>query len=165
MRISRIQPKPCRFRAQSPEPPGRFSLRLDVYSPPQVLQIDGRLCHLVLAFLMAGDVANSRAPSLPWSGPRRTEAPSRENGFNATLLDVARAALTKTLRPSPKERQSHRKPESVQTPRLSSSPQSSFCESPSVFHTARSPRSRMTAICADRTAAHGRVEVGCGSVS
>ena len=64
MRISRIQPKPCRFRAQSPEPPGRFSLRLDVYSPPQVLQIDGRLCHLVLAFLMAGDVANSTAPSL-----------------------------------------------------------------------------------------------------
>src|SRR3984885_11401112 len=37
---------------QTPEPPGRFSLRLDVYSPPQVLQIDGRLCHLVLAFLV-----------------------------------------------------------------------------------------------------------------
>src|SRR5208283_5046645 len=37
---------------ESPEPPGRLSLRLDVYSPPQVLQIDGRLCHLVLAFLM-----------------------------------------------------------------------------------------------------------------
>src|SRR3989440_5745697 len=36
----------------SPEPPGRFSLRLDVYSPPQVLQINGRLCHLVLAFPM-----------------------------------------------------------------------------------------------------------------
>ena len=35
---------------QPPETPGRFSLRLDVYSPPQVLQIDGRLCHLVLAF-------------------------------------------------------------------------------------------------------------------
>src|SRR5215213_4004931 len=32
------------------ETPGRFSLRLDVYPPPQVLQIDGRLCHLVLAF-------------------------------------------------------------------------------------------------------------------
>src|SRR3974377_1661360 len=49
---------------QSPELPGRLSLRLDVYSPPQVLQIDGRLCHLVLAFPMVGDVANSRAPSL-----------------------------------------------------------------------------------------------------
>ena len=32
---------------QSPELPGRLGLRLDVYSPPQVLQIDGRLCHLV----------------------------------------------------------------------------------------------------------------------
>ena len=30
----------------------QFSLRLDVYSPPQVLQIRGRLCHLVLAFLI-----------------------------------------------------------------------------------------------------------------
>src|ERR1700722_9981847 len=49
---------------QSPELPGRLSLRLDVYSPPQVLQIDGRLCHLVLAFLVVGDFTNSRAPSL-----------------------------------------------------------------------------------------------------
>src|SRR5271169_3078094 len=47
---------------QSPELPGRLSLRLDVYSPPQVLQIDGRLCHLVLAFLVVGDFTNSRAP-------------------------------------------------------------------------------------------------------
>src|SRR5271167_4953858 len=37
---------------QSPETPGFLSLRLDVYSPPQVLQIHGRLCHLVLAFLI-----------------------------------------------------------------------------------------------------------------
>src|SRR5271169_589488 len=49
---------------QTPEPPGRFSLRLDVYSPSQVLQIVGRLYHLVLASLIAGDVTNSRAPSL-----------------------------------------------------------------------------------------------------
>src|SRR5467141_3860285 len=48
----------------SPEPPGRFSLRLDVYSPSQVLQINGRLCHLVLAFPYVGDIANGRAPSL-----------------------------------------------------------------------------------------------------
>ena len=40
------------FLSESPETPGRFSLRLDVYSPPQVLQIDGRLYHLVLAFPM-----------------------------------------------------------------------------------------------------------------
>ena len=62
--LHRTQPKPCRFRAQSPEPSGRLSLRLDVYSPPQVLQIDGRICHLVLAFLVVGDFTNSRAPSL-----------------------------------------------------------------------------------------------------
>src|SRR4030081_2414691 len=49
---------------QSPETPGRFSLRLDVYSPPQVLQINGRLCHLVLAFPYVGDIANGRATSL-----------------------------------------------------------------------------------------------------
>src|SRR5208337_943402 len=49
-----------------------FSLRLDVYSPPQVLQIDGRLCHLVLAFLVVGDVTNSRAPSLHGRYPAST---------------------------------------------------------------------------------------------
>ena len=49
---------------QTPETPGRLSLRLDVYSPPQVLQIDGRLCHLVLAFLIEGETANSRVPLL-----------------------------------------------------------------------------------------------------
>src|SRR6202044_615240 len=57
---------------QSPELPGRLSLRLDVYSPPQVLQIDGRLCHLVLAFLVIGDITNSRAPSLHGSYPAST---------------------------------------------------------------------------------------------
>src|SRR6476620_2099387 len=49
---------------QSPEPPGRLSLRLDVESPPQVLQIDGRLCHLVPAFPIEGDIANRRVPLL-----------------------------------------------------------------------------------------------------
>jgi len=52
------------MHVQSPEPPRRFSLRLDVYSPPQVLQINGRIYQLVLAFLMVGDVTNSRAPLL-----------------------------------------------------------------------------------------------------
>src|ERR1035437_4608499 len=46
---------------QTPETPGRLSLRLDVYSPSQVLQIVGRLCHLVLASLIAGEITNSRA--------------------------------------------------------------------------------------------------------
>src|SRR6266851_843548 len=44
--------------------PGRFSLRLDVYPPPQVLQIVGRLYHLVLAFPIERDITNSRATSL-----------------------------------------------------------------------------------------------------
>src|SRR5664280_336901 len=52
------------MNVQTPEPPGRFSFRLDVYSPSQVLQIVGRLYHLVLASLIAGEVTNSRAPSL-----------------------------------------------------------------------------------------------------
>ena len=51
---------------------GPLSLRLDVYSPPQVLQIDGRLCHLVLAFLVVGDFTNSRAPSLHGRYPAST---------------------------------------------------------------------------------------------
>src|SRR5262249_42255873 len=51
---------PC----QPPNPPRRFSLRLDVYSPPQFLQITRRIYQLVLAFLMVGDVTNSRAPLL-----------------------------------------------------------------------------------------------------
>ena len=49
-----------------------LSLRLDVYSPPQVLQIDGRICHLVLAFLVVGDFTNSRAPSLHGRYPAST---------------------------------------------------------------------------------------------
>src|SRR5208282_1573496 len=63
---------------QSPEPPGRFSLRLDVYPPPQVLQIDGRLCHLVLAFplletlQMAGPLGSTdTTPLHRYCGPSR----------------------------------------------------------------------------------------------
>ena len=42
----------CSAPGWSPETPGFLSLRLEVYSPPQVLQIHGRLYHLVLAFLI-----------------------------------------------------------------------------------------------------------------
>src|ERR1700751_601531 len=52
------------MHVQSPETPGFLSLRLEVYSPPQVLQIHGRLCHLVLAFLIMEKVTNRRAPLL-----------------------------------------------------------------------------------------------------
>src|SRR6266853_403435 len=37
---------------------------LPILSPSQVLQINGRLCHLVLAFPYVGDIANGRATSL-----------------------------------------------------------------------------------------------------
>jgi hypothetical protein len=46
---------------QTPETPGRLSLRLDVESPPQVLQIDGRFYHLVLAFPIERDIPDRRA--------------------------------------------------------------------------------------------------------
>jgi len=39
----------------------RFSLRLEYIFSAQVLQINGRLCHLVLAFPYVGDIANGRA--------------------------------------------------------------------------------------------------------
>ncbi len=37
---------------QPPETPVPVSLRLEIYPPPQVLQFNGRLCHLVLASLL-----------------------------------------------------------------------------------------------------------------
>src|ERR1017187_8191939 len=49
---------------QSPETPGRFRLRLDVYLPSQVLQSNRCLYHLTLAFHIDGTLTDSRAPSL-----------------------------------------------------------------------------------------------------
>src|SRR5215470_2633526 len=49
---------------QSPESPGRFSLRLAIYPPPQLLQTDGRLCHLTPASPLGGGSTDSRAPLL-----------------------------------------------------------------------------------------------------
>jgi hypothetical protein len=48
----------------TPESSVRFSLRLGVYLPSQVLQTNGRRCHFALASRIAGRVTNSRAPSL-----------------------------------------------------------------------------------------------------
>src|SRR5262249_52527713 len=63
---------------QTPETPGRVSLRLDVYSPSQVLQANGRLCHLVLAFLIVGELQTAGPlrssvipPTPPYCGPIR----------------------------------------------------------------------------------------------
>ena len=69
--LHRSQPKPRRFRARTtPKPPVRFSLRLDVYPPPQVLQTTGRLRHLVLAFHVVGGVATQQGPFAPRALPR-----------------------------------------------------------------------------------------------
>ena len=43
----------------------RIGLRLDLYPPSQVLQINGRLCHLVPTSRFVGGITNSRAPLLP----------------------------------------------------------------------------------------------------
>src|SRR5881409_555578 len=51
------------------EPPRRFSLCLDVYPPPQVLQTAGRLCHLVLAFHVVGGVTTQQGPIAPSALP------------------------------------------------------------------------------------------------
>ena len=42
-----------------------FSLRLDVYPPPQVLQTARRLCHLVLAFHVVRGVTTQQGPFAP----------------------------------------------------------------------------------------------------
>src|SRR5258708_7433898 len=72
---------------QAPETPSRVSLRLDVYPPPQLLQIHGRLCHLVLASLAGRETTNSRAPSLHGhcsasALPRTHPPPSRRRSIS-----------------------------------------------------------------------------------
>ena len=44
--------------------PGLFSLRLDVYSPSQVLQTYGRFYHVDLAFHFVREITYSRVPLL-----------------------------------------------------------------------------------------------------
>src|SRR5262245_18003144 len=67
---------------QAPETPGRFSLRLGVYPPAQVLQLNGCCCHRTPASHVVEGVTNSRVPSLhghyPASALLRTPpSPSR----------------------------------------------------------------------------------------
>lgn len=49
---------------QAPETPGRFSLRLGVDPPSQVLQTNRRFCHGASASRVVRGVTNSRVPSL-----------------------------------------------------------------------------------------------------
>ena len=69
-----------------------FSLRLDVYSPPQVLQIDGCFYHHTPASPLDEEVTFSRAPSLHGRYPasslsgrrRRAEALASDRRSNGT---------------------------------------------------------------------------------
>ena len=54
---------------QSPETPSRFSLRLDVYPPSQVLQTDGRFCHRP-CLPVVGGVHEQQGPFAPRALPR-----------------------------------------------------------------------------------------------
>ena len=82
---------------QPPETPVLVSLRLEIYSPPQVLQTCGRLCHPVPAFLVVRETSIARAPLLrghyPASAllhahppPSRLRPISRCCGYGPTLL-------------------------------------------------------------------------------
>src|SRR5215813_2499096 len=81
---------------QAPETPGRFSLRLGVYPPAQVLQTDGCLCHRTPASHVVEGVTHSRVPSFhghyPASPLLRTPPPpshlqsiSRGTGYTTSL--------------------------------------------------------------------------------
>jgi hypothetical protein len=54
---------------QSPKPPCLIRLRLQVYLPSQVLQINGRLYHLAPASQCCRKIVNSRVPLLPGRYP------------------------------------------------------------------------------------------------
>ena len=75
-----VQPSltpPLPTEASAPRRQERFGLRLDVYPPPQVLQIDGRLYHLTPASHFAEGVMNSRAPLLHRRYPASTLIPTQ----------------------------------------------------------------------------------------
>src|SRR5262249_61623687 len=88
---------------QAPETPGRFSLRLGVYPPAQVLQRDGCCCHRTPASHVVEGVTNSRVPSLhghyPAStllrtppSPSRLRLISRGTGYTTYLASADFAA-------------------------------------------------------------------------
>ena len=65
----RVVSPSCRRGRTTPETPGRFSLRLDVYPSPQVLQPTGRLCHLVLASRVVEVITIQQGPFTPQALP------------------------------------------------------------------------------------------------
>ena len=82
---------------QAPETPGRFSLRLGVYPPAQVLQTDGCLCHRTPASHVVEGVTNSRVPSLhghyPASPLLRTPPPPSASSVDFPGSPVIRPTL------------------------------------------------------------------------
>ena len=70
--------------APTPPLPAELRLRLDVYPSPQVLQTNGRLCHVVLAFHVVKGVTTQQGPIAPsalpniiaTAGPSATLSPS-----------------------------------------------------------------------------------------
>src|SRR5262244_2287665 len=88
---------------QAPETPGRFSLRLGVYPPAQVLQLHGCFCHCTPASHVVEGVTTSRVPSLhghyPASpllrtppSPSRLRLISRWTGYTTYLASADFAA-------------------------------------------------------------------------
>lgn len=84
---------------EAPEPPVGFGLRLGVYPSSQILQIYGRIYHLVPAFHFVENFTNSRVPSLrgvarlphyyvPIRHPLTFHPTSRFCGYRAYLASV-----------------------------------------------------------------------------
>src|SRR5215211_39183 len=84
---------------QAPETPGRFSLRLGVYPPAQVLQPYWRFYHGAAAFRVVRGVTNSRVPSLhghypasallrPPPPPSHLQSISRGTGYTTYLAPL-----------------------------------------------------------------------------
>src|SRR5271165_2964202 len=84
-----------RQMAPSPETPGRFSLHLDVYSPPQVLQIDGRL--------IISSLPSLRRRLCKWQGPFAPRTLLRFTATTdpaATLSSSADFPVSPVIRPT-----------------------------------------------------------------
>ena len=87
--------------APTPPLPAELRLRHDVYPPIQVLQIDGRLYHLTLAFHVVRGTTRSRAPSLhrhyPTSSLLRTRPPPSRLSTHFPVIPVIGSTFLPTI--------------------------------------------------------------------
>src|SRR5579863_1773431 len=81
---------------QTPETPRRFSLRLDVYLSPQVLQIVGRLCHFTPASHFDERITEQQGPFTPRALPRFLAT----TGPSSTLSSSADFPGSPVIRPT-----------------------------------------------------------------